>query len=292
MHRQNHSFILLLAVVFLCLSSGVGYAFLGLENIMKTSSSDSGTSASHKEKGLFGQLADAETNKGPVYDYFLGREVAARVIGASKPLPPKSRVSIYVNTVCRTLVLASHSPYQYHPYTCIVLNDPELNAFAAPGGIIFITTGMLRFLHGEDELATVLGHEISHVEFRHGAVSVAQQNVNNVLGKNFYGSDRKNSLFDSMLGQLYGNILNGYSIEMESEADANGMVMAYAAGYSPQVFPELLVRFKEVKNDYGGAGYPEDRARMAQAVLDRLQGDFAAPDAGRTARYTAVVSKL
>lgn len=291
--KKNVFFLLVLAV--LCFSATPGHAFLSdLANGLSqgTLGNKSLFGGGESNKGFIGQMFKAETNVGPIYDYYLGREVAARVMGGSKALPAGDAASLYVNTVCRSLVLASDSPYQYRPYTCIVLEDRELNAFAAPGGIIFITSGMLSFLQNEDELAAVLGHEISHVQFRHGAVSVAQQNVQNVLGKNFYGTDKKNSLFGSILGQLYGNILNGYSIEMEAEADANGMQMAYDAGYSPQVFPEVLERFKSVKNGYGGAGYPEDRARLAREVLKKMNASFKAPSNTRTARYKTAVAKL
>lgn len=297
MHASRYGILIVLIWAVLLIPCGVGHAFLGsLGKVLQQPPSGDGKDRKDrkdgKDDGLFGQLSRAETNTGPVYDYMLGREVAARVIGASKPVAPEAPVSRYVNQVCRSLVLASASPYQYHPYTCIVLEDAELNAFAAPGGVIFITTGMLRFLRDEDELATVLGHEVSHVQFRHGAVSVAQENVNNVLGKNFYGADGKDNLFGSMLGQLYGNILNGYSMEMEAEADANGMRMAWEAGYAPQGFPEILERFKSVKNDYGGAGYPEDRARLAREALAAMSASFPAPSAERTARYRAAVSSL
>lgn len=291
MHVPRYGIATVLASVVLTCICTAGHAFLGdLGKVLQQPSSEG--SAGGGEESLFGQLARAETNEGPVYDFMLGREVAARVLGASTPVSHDSRASLYVNSVCRSLVLASASPYQYHPYTCIVLDDAELNAFAAPGGVIFITTGMLRFLRNEDELAAVLGHEVSHVQFRHGAVSVAQENVNAVLGRNFYGADGNDNLLGSMLGQLYGNILNGYSMEMEAEADANGMRMARDAGYAPQVFPEILERFKNVKNDYGGAGYPEDRARLAREVLDEMGTSFPEPSGARTERFRVAVAAL
>ena len=110
-----------------------------------------------------------DNRMGPVEEFYLGRKVAAQVLGAyPKRLAQDSPITQYVTKVGATLALASRAPYPYRPYTFIVLDEKEVNAFAAPGGIIFITTGMISFLPNEDALAGVLGHEIGHVELRHG----------------------------------------------------------------------------------------------------------------------------
>lgn len=98
----------------------------------------------------------------------LGRECLAKIIGNSKVLPDSSPVAAYVRWVGAKVLANSTLPYSSLGMDFLVIDDKDANAMAIPGGPIVITVGMLQFLEGEDELAAILGHEITHVEERHG----------------------------------------------------------------------------------------------------------------------------
>jgi beta-barrel assembly-enhancing protease len=236
--------------------------------------------------GLLGLAKDAFTSggeMGPVEEYFIGRKIAAMVIDEYPPVENKEELVKYVNNVGATVALGSTAPYLFHPYIFIVGESEQINAFAAPGGIVIITTGMLNFLKNEDELAVILGHEIAHVELQHGIKSVGSEKVIKLLNGlgNFAvgqagGSGLQKIAIEKLaayvMDTLLDNMRNGYGIEIESEADTRGMELAYEAGYHAPVMVNLIKRFKETTGSYGGASYPEKRAHLADAHVKNLEG--------------------
>jgi len=167
-------------------------------------------------------------------------------------LPPDDPVwTPYVNAVGQTLApnVRRHGiAYQFH-----AIDQPQLNAFAVPGGHIFIFTGMLQFLNSEAELAAILGHEISHVDQRH-CIARYQYEL----------AARKVSL--DAIGQLADRarlpIIIGYSKNEELEADAQGARMSIQSGYDPTVLPVLFGRMQKALGETAPA-----RARTPQGEL-------------------------
>jgi predicted Zn-dependent protease len=215
---------------------------------------------------------------GPADEFFMGRESAARILGAYNVVNPDNKAYQYVQDVGTTMALASHKPYVYRNYNFILLDSDEINAFASPGGLIFVTTGMLKFLKNEDELSTILGHEIAHIELQHGINSVGKEKVIKLFNMifdifaekrvdNTFQSKLINSLMDEVIGTLTNNIRQGYNIDMEGQADDRGLEIALEAGYNPAVFTNILSRFLSTKNSYGGANYPKDRGLRANSKL-------------------------
>ncbi len=100
-------------------------------------------------------------------EHYLGRAIAAAILdkyGLYKD-PSANR---YVTLVGQTVAAHSDLPQTFGGYRFLILDSDEVNALAAPGGIIFITRGMLRACENEDQLAAVLAHEVAHVQARHG----------------------------------------------------------------------------------------------------------------------------
>ena len=286
--------IFILFVIFLVQAKNVNAFDLGglgdlgsvLEGLTKKEDKKTSDKNSGGLGGLLGLAKDAFTSggeMGPVEEYFIGRKIAARVIDEYPPVENKEELVKYVNNVGATVALGSTAPYLFHPYIFIVGESEQINAFAAPGGIVIITTGMLNFLKNEDELAVILGHEIAHVELQHGIKSVGSEKVikllnglgNFAVGQAGGGGLQKiaiEKLAAYVMDTLLDNMRNGYGIEIESEADTRGMELAYEAGYHAPVMVNLIKRFKEATGSYGGASYPEKRAHLADTHVKTLEG--------------------
>ncbi|HDL65299.1 MAG TPA: peptidase M48, partial [Proteobacteria bacterium] len=95
----------------------------------------------------------------PEQEYYIGRAVAATVLKTYKPYQNK-KATRYLNLVGQTLAAASDKPETYGGYHFMIMDSDEINAFSAPGGLIFVSRGMLRLCENEDDLAAVLAHEI------------------------------------------------------------------------------------------------------------------------------------
>jgi len=115
-----------------------------------------------------------------------------------------------------------------------ILDSPIINAFALPGGFVYVTRGMLEWLSSEDELAMVLGHEIGHVTARHGAARISTlyaAQYGSLVGaiispRTFYN-------YNDLIGLAMQVALSKYSREQESQADELGVAYAVACGYNP-----------------------------------------------------------
>lgn len=260
----------------------------------KADKKDSGKSDSNGLGGLFGMVKDVFTSggkMGPVEEYFIGRKIAAQVIDEYPPVEGRDELVQYVNRVGSTVASGSTAPYLYRPYVFIVGESDVVNAMAAPGGIIIITTGMLKFLKNEDELALILGHEIAHVELEHGVKSVGSEKVIKLLnglakfvtgnatsGSNALQQKATEKLLSYVMNLLMDKMRNGYGIDLESEADTRGIELAKAAGYYAPVMTEVITRFKEVTGSYGGASYPEKRTLLADTHIKSLSGSEDNPE--------------
>lgn len=132
---------------------------------------------------------------------------------------------------------AAKMPYRYQFH---LLDDPQtVNAFALPGGQVFITTGLMRRLRTEGELAGVLGHEIGHVVARHGAEHIAKQQLTQgltgaaVLAS--YDPNNPNSYQSAAVLQMIGQLVNlKYGRDDELESDRLGVRLISEAGYDPR----------------------------------------------------------
>ena len=150
----------------------------------------------------------------------------------------------YVNEVGQRLAKVSHLPDLDWHFT--VIDDPSVNAFAMPGGYIYITRGILAHLNSEAQLAGVLGHEIAHVTRRHSAVQISRQQLAGIgLGvASILSSDV--ARYGQLAQQALGLMFLKYSRTHENEADASGVEYATLAGYEPQEIPPTYAMLKRV----------------------------------------------
>jgi predicted Zn-dependent protease len=170
----------------------------------------------------------------------IGQSIHDEILQESPALDNAS-VQAYVKQVGDRLAAQAKTPYTY---TFTVINSDEVNAFAAPGGFVFVTTGALRLMTTEAQLAGVLGHEVAHVAKRHGIEGIkkamlAQSAVAGIAGAN-EGSGIRGELVKVATKFGMDLVLKGFDRAAESESDDFGAKYAAGAGYDPKGIEEFL----------------------------------------------------
>ena len=183
----------------------------------------------------------------------MGRDVAEE-IAASGAVYGDEELAAYVAEVGGRLAEASERPYL--PWSFQVLDDPGINAFALPGGWVYVTRGILAHLESEAELAAVLGHEIGHVTARHSVNQMSKQILASaaLLAASIHDEDiaRWAGLGELGLGLMF--LQHGRSDERQ--ADDLGLRYVLRAGYDPHEMPELFAMLERVGEAAGGGGLP------------------------------------
>jgi predicted Zn-dependent protease len=208
----------------------------------------------------------------------LGEESHKQIMKDFRPYP-NDALQEYVNGVGQNLVGASErSGLAFH---FLVLDDDMVNAFALPGGYVYITRGMLAYLNSEAELAAVLGHEIGHVTGRH---AVRQDTTSKLVGVGSVVTGVATGSAAAMdLGSMFGGALvSGYGRQMELEADELGARYMASLKYPPSQMLEVIdilkrremfeiARARKEKREpeiYHGwfASHPDNDTRLQEAV--------------------------
>ena len=170
----------------------------------------------------------------------MGKNYHAQVL-QQYPLYEDKAIQEYVQKIGDSLSSKSHRPNLFYRFT--VLDSPDINAFALPGGYIYINRGLMAYLSSEEELAAVLGHEIGHVTARH---SVRQQSQSQLLGILTAAVDMKTGRSAGNLMNLASSaLLSGYGRDMELEADDLGAQYLFLDGYSTKGMMDVLTVLKD-----------------------------------------------
>jgi predicted Zn-dependent protease len=228
-----------------------------------------------------GQLMTGLREITPQEEIEIGRGMSASLLGAV-PLVQDSEVQRYVNRVGRWC--ANHTERSDLPWRFGVLDTDTVNAFAAPGGYIFVTRGLMRLSGSEAELAGVLSHEIGHVLAKHHLKEIKNQALQGALANVATEALQSQGGFNAAPFVKTGMDLfaKGLSKEDEFEADRYGVVIATRAGYEPYGLPRVLLTINDMNPQDSGlklltSTHPPTRDRLAQ--LDQLM-------AGKFDRYS------
>jgi predicted Zn-dependent protease len=190
----------------------------------------------------------------------------------------------YVRSVGAKLVASSHRPHL--PWSFAVVDEPAVNAFAVPGGFIYLTRGILPFLRDEAELAGVLGHEIGHVDARHSAEAYSRQ-LGTGLGLAIVGVlAPRTQAFQGLAGSTLGVLFLRYGRDAELESDRLGVGYAATQGWDPRGVPGLLSTLARLDSANGSSrGVPNWALTHPPAAdrVQRVQEAVAAAPAGGTA---------
>lgn len=211
--------------------------------------------------GRLNQIGEKLTNLGEKSadeEQVIGANAAA-ILMQQAPLLNNPGIQRYVNQVGLWVALQSERPDL--PWQFAVLDTPQVGAYAAPGGYVFITTGMLNQLSSEADLAGVLAHEVAHVVQRHHLKAIQQQSQTGLLsdlavlaaqtsqarsgdidGRGAYAADR----FTKSVSDLYAR---GLSRDDEYQADAMGVILASRAGYDPYGLASVLQGMSSARQD-------------------------------------------
>ena len=100
--------------------------------------------------------------------YYLGRAVAANILAVYKPYTGNPDLTRYLNLICQAIVVNNPTIGLFNGCAVLILDSPELNAFASPGGHILVTKGLVESAASEDMLAAIIAHELAHVKLKHG----------------------------------------------------------------------------------------------------------------------------
>src|SRR5205807_1743673 len=153
--------------------------------------------------------------------------------------------------------LAATSERPNLPWTFHVVDDPVVNAFALPGGYIYVTRGILAHLNSEAELGGVVGHEIGHVTARHSVSQMSKQQlaqlglaVGSIASPDF-------GRYAGLAGQAFGVLFLKYSRDNESQADDLGLRYMRRANYDPREMPHVFEMLTRVSQAQGGGRVPE-----------------------------------
>ena len=166
----------------------------------------------------------------------IGRQIAGNLLGAA-PLVQDKKLQKYVNNVGRWVANQSERPDLAWHFGVIDTND--INAFAAPGGYIFVTRGLYKKLGNEAELAGVLAHEIGHVIMKHH-LKILQQGKMLDLGGKLLGKQVGDDKISKLIGSGAEIVSRSLDKGAEFEADRISVVLAARAGYDAYGLPGVL----------------------------------------------------
>jgi len=209
----------------------------------------------------------------------MGRSYNSQIL-QSQSVYEDSQIQNYVQSIGESLAKTSHRSNLIYRFT--VLDSPEVNAFALPGGYIFINRGLMAYLSTEEELAAVLGHEIGHVTARHSVRQISQAQLLNIVS--FAVASKAGSAAGDLTSIASGALIAGYGRDMELQADSLGAGYMVKQGYSASgmintisVLKEHEIYSKEVskrrgigQQTYHGifASHPSNDNRLKEIIKD------------------------
>ena len=232
----------------------------------------------------------------------LGRKYHAQVLQQT-PAYNDQELQDYVQKIGNSLSIKSHRPNLFYRFT--VLDSPDINAFALPGGYIYINRGLMAYLSSEEELAAVLGHEIGHVTARHSVRQYSQSQLLGILSAAIQINSGRTA--GDLVGVASGVLLAGYGREMELQADELGAEYLYQDGYPTKAMMKVLTvlkdqeiyskelakkRGQEPRNYHGVfASHPSNDKRLKE-ILEEVNKTYQQGEIKKTADYFEKINEM
>jgi predicted Zn-dependent protease len=237
----------------------------------------------------------------PEQEYYIGRAVGANILTRYKIWNGNPALTKYLNEICSAIVINSPRPEIYNGYHVAILDSQEINAFATPGGHIFVTRGLIACTDSEDALAGVIAHEIGHIQLQHSIKAIKNSRITQailVTGSSTAGALGNQeirelaSVMDESVNEIISTLVEkGYSRDQEFDADTAALALMASAGYEPSSLISMLHLLE--KNQGSSAGgftktHPTPAQRIANAENSVVK--FKVPDtiAFRRDRYSRI----
>jgi hypothetical protein len=216
----------------------------------------------------------------PTADVQVGKQ-NADVMARKLPLCNDPRVDKYLTTLGMRLVAKLPTKGVQYPWEFHCINDKSINAFALPGGYVFVNRGAIEGADNESQLAAVMGHELSHVALRHGTAQASKaqltQGAAGILGS-LLGGSTGGQLLTQGVALGAGGLLLHYSRADETQADVMGTQVIYDAGYDPRAMAQF---FEKLQTETNGKNPPQflsdhpnpgNRIERVNQEIDKLGG--------------------
>ncbi|MHB8500434.1 MAG: M48 family metallopeptidase [Candidatus Acidiferrales bacterium] len=216
----------------------------------------------------------------PQDDIQLGKQVAA---DAEKQLPSCNapKVNAYLTELGKKLIAKLPTSGVQYPWEFHCVNDKQINAFALPGGYVFVNRGAIEASDNEAQLAGVMAHELAHVVLRHGTAEAtkaqAAQGFVGILGA-ILGGNAGGAVLTELGRFSAGGVLLRYSRTAETQADVMGTQVLYDAGYDPRALAQFFEKIeaegkgKNPPEFFSDHPSPEYRVERVQEEINKLGG--------------------
>ena len=278
--------------------AGVLLLLLGLAGCRMENLQDA-LSLAERHSGTLDSLIQVTQTFTPQEEHYLGKAVAAQIL-SRYPALNDQKANNYLNQIGQALALCSSQPYTYGGYHFLLLDSNEVNAFAAPDGLIFVTKGMLRLVGNESQLAAVLAHEIAHVQHKDALNAINNARLTSVFSSIGIDAARQytpaqasqliNAFSDSVNEVVETLITKGYARSQEYDADADACEILARAGYDPQGLSQVLKTMaSQVPTGSTGLGSTHPSADDRLAKLPDAGDPAAVEPAARQVRFQAAM---
>jgi beta-barrel assembly-enhancing protease len=213
-------------------------------------------------------------------EYYIGRAVAASIL-SQYPLWKNMPVTRYLNLIGKALALNSNRPETFGGYHFAILDSVEANALSAPGGIIFLSRGIIEMAGNEDELAAIVAHEIQHIVNKDPLGAIKSQRMKSLgtfaAGEALGSSGEVLGIFKDSILDITGTLMQkGYSRGQEKDADLGALELLAATGYNPGALLAMLEKCQAIEKKKAKAfsAHPSAAKRMAYvgAALKKYAG--------------------
>jgi beta-barrel assembly-enhancing protease len=201
-------------------------------------------------------LQPCKNNVPPQQQIEIGQKAAQQVFQQMPVLPDSSPITQYVQALGQKL--AAHAPGYQWPYNFHVVNVDAINAFALPGGSIFVNLGTIQAADTEAQLAGVMAHEIAHVVLQHSVCNLVKQQkvgilagIGQIASGVLLGNGAVGAIAAQGIGMTAGLGFLKMSRDAEREADLEGVGILYDSGYDPRGMPQF---FETIQAKYGQGG--------------------------------------
>jgi beta-barrel assembly-enhancing protease len=216
----------------------------------------------------------------PQTDIQVGKQ-NADLMAKKLPLCNDPKVDAYLTNVGMRLVAKLPTRGVQYPWEFHCVNDKAINAFALPGGYVFVNRGVIEAADNEAQLAAVMGHELSHVALRHGTAQASKaqltQGAAGILG-GLLGGSTGGQLLTQGVALGAGGLLLHYSRADETQADVMGTQVIYDAGYDPRAMAQFFEKLQAESKGKNPPQFlsdhpnPDNRIERVDQEIDKLGG--------------------